>query len=344
MAAHRHWWLMLFLVTVGQSLEFPSKQFWLGRRNFVGFSAWAPMLLLHPDTSHATLESESVNPELLLQCQNGALSMEQAIPGAYSQACMGIPIRETPVQLPPQSDRHGKQRIVTLRIEQQVAAAGSTGMAIWNSSLLLKLLLERLAESEPDYFRDKTVLELGCGTGLASMTAALLGAKHVFATDGNPLVVDLARRNVETNGLDNKVTTQQLQWGMMDAMDLAESADIVIGADLTYSPGSWRQLAESMETVLTENGVVVYLSLGHTGFNVNAEVDGFLSVTQQQGLESIQPSSLNWPFPRLNKTLSAILLETMSPNDRQVVQSTGGVRVAILRNRIRKTRQLKLLV
>ena len=309
----------------------PSKKTYLTRRDILILSPWWLAVFAHPSQSQATPADLA---DLQIQCQNGALSSEQAIPGAYSQACMSLPIREIPVQASNAVDT------IILRVEQQVAAAGSTGMAIWNSSLLLKRLLEQLSQREPDWWcQNKTVLELGCGTGLVSLTAAVLGANRILATDGNPLVVELAKRNVNANGLTDKVLTQQLPWGMMDAMDLVGEADIVLGADLTYNAGSWRQLAESMETVLSDHGVIIYLSLGHSGFNVNAEVDGFLSVTQQLGLESLEPSSPNWPFSRINKSLSSILLETMSPNDRQVIQGTGGLRVVVLRKTLRRKRQ-----
>ena len=44
----------------------------------------------------------------------------------------------------------------------------------------------------------KTVLDIGCGTGVVGIVAALLGA-NVVATDGDETVVDLARRNFQAN-------------------------------------------------------------------------------------------------------------------------------------------------
>lgn len=296
------------------------------RRHVV--DSWAMLALLSTFPATAWSDDLPVDSWLLQICQDDSLSQEQAIPGAYSQVCMSIPVREIPVR--------GQYGIVRLSLEQRTAAAGSTGMAIWNSSLLLKRLLERIVEMDPDWFMGKNVVELGCGAGLISMAAAVLGAQKVVATDGKPFVVDLARRNVERNALQEAVVVQQLQWGLMDAMDLANSADIMLGADLTYSPGSWRQLAESMETILADNGTILYLSLGHTGFNVNAEVDGFLAVANEIGLEMVEPSSTEWPLPKTKKSLSAMLLDGSSLNDREVIQGTGGVRLIVLRKKLRR--------
>ena len=59
-----------------------------------------------------------------------------------------------------------------------------------------------------DFFgrnRPKRVLDLGTGTGILAVAAALLGAEEVLAVDINRLSVNTARRNVELNGLEGKV-------------------------------------------------------------------------------------------------------------------------------------------
>lgn len=50
--------------------------------------------------------------------------------------------------------------------------------------------------------RGKTVLDLGCGTGLFAIAAAKLGAREVWATDLSPAAVDCSRRNAERNGVE----------------------------------------------------------------------------------------------------------------------------------------------
>lgn len=50
--------------------------------------------------------------------------------------------------------------------------------------------------------RGKSVLDLGCGTGLFAIAAAKLGATEVWATDLSPGAVDCTRRNAERNGVD----------------------------------------------------------------------------------------------------------------------------------------------
>jgi SAM-dependent methyltransferase len=244
-------------------------------------------------------------------------------------------------------------RVVWLTIEQRPGqvGAGATGKAVWNSGILLSRLLQRIASrttttgeggsSPTNWFTGKTVMELGCGVGLGSLTCALLGPERVYATDGNDSVVPIAARNVEINRLDSIVTTTVLPWGILPAMDYSEQVDLVIGSDLTYSPGSWRALAESMETVLKRDGYVLYVSLGHAGFPVSAEVGGFVTVARDMGLVPVESSyDPLWPFPPLASPTSASSRQSLSDlmmqeclvdaRERDIVESAGGVRVVLL--------------
>lgn len=140
-------------------------------------------------------------------------------------------------------------------------------VAVWNSGVLLTRLLDKLnqstisSSSSTSIFKDKTIFELGCGTGLASITVAKLGASSVYATDSNPEVLALAQRNIERNNLSssNIARTVPLQWGLLDATEYDSRADVIIGSDLTYNSGSWVALAETMSTLLKDEGIVIYL-------------------------------------------------------------------------------------
>lgn len=53
--------------------------------------------------------------------------------------------------------------------------------------------------------RDKRVLDMGCGSGILSIAAAKLGAREVVALDYDPVAVDVAKKNVEHNRVNDKV-------------------------------------------------------------------------------------------------------------------------------------------
>ena len=53
------------------------------------------------------------------------------------------------------------------------------------------------------------VLDLGTGTGILALGAALLGAQSVLAVDSNPLAVRTAMANVRLNGLEERVQVKE---------------------------------------------------------------------------------------------------------------------------------------
>jgi len=68
------------------------------------------------------------------------------------------------------------------------------------------------------------VLDLGTGTGILAIAAVLLGAEKVLAVDFNPLCVKTTAKNIELNGLGDRVKAVQGK-----AEDFAkERADLVV--------------------------------------------------------------------------------------------------------------------
>jgi len=65
-------------------------------------------------------------------------------------------------------------------------------------------------------FKDKVVLDVGCGTGILSMIAARAGARKVVAVDQSN-IVDLARKIVEKNGCNDVITIVK---GRMEEVEL----------------------------------------------------------------------------------------------------------------------------
>ena len=75
------------------------------------------------------------------------------------------------------------------------------------------------------------VLDLGCGSGILSIAALLLGADHAFACDIDEKCVDVAYENAALNGIDR--TRYTVRWGNVltdDALrrEMGGGYDIVV--------------------------------------------------------------------------------------------------------------------
>ena len=113
------------------------------------------------------------------------------------------------------------------------------GDIVWPSAIALA----RLVTHCPSFVQGRTVVELGCGLGLAGQAAAMAGAARVVLTDADEDALSRARQAAELNGLGGDIiSTARLDWngGAAAARDALESAaggapvDVVLGADILY--------------------------------------------------------------------------------------------------------------
>lgn len=80
-------------------------------------------------------------------------------------------------------------------------------------------------------FKNKIVLDVGCGTGILSMFAAKAGAKQVYGVDMSG-IVEQARTIVEKNGFKDKVTIIR---GKIEEITLpVPKVDIIISEWMGY--------------------------------------------------------------------------------------------------------------
>jgi protein arginine N-methyltransferase 1 len=120
-------------------------------------------------------------------------------------------------------------------------------------------------------FKGKTVLDVGCGTGILSMFAAKAGASHVVGIDMSN-IIDQAQNIIETNGFKDTIT---LVKGKLEEAELPITQfDIIISEWMGYF-----LLYESMlDTVLLARDK--YLKPGGLMFPDNAKM--YLAAIEDQ--------------------------------------------------------------
>jgi len=95
------------------------------------------------------------------------------------------------------------------------------------------LTYQKAIEGNPMDFKDKIVLDIGCGTGILSIFAARAGAKHVYAVDNAEIALH-AREIIKNNGLSDKITVYK---GKIEEIDFPfgeGEVDIIISEWMGY--------------------------------------------------------------------------------------------------------------
>jgi len=69
------------------------------------------------------------------------------------------------------------------------------------TQLCLEALEMRLEDIDQDSSQDVIIADIGCGSGILSVGAILLGATHVYAVDIDPLAVETTRTSRNLNGI-----------------------------------------------------------------------------------------------------------------------------------------------
>lgn len=80
-------------------------------------------------------------------------------------------------------------------------------------------------------FKDKVVLDVGCGTGILSFFAAQAGAKRVYAVDASD-IVHTAAQVVETNGMGDVIKVVR---GTVEDVELPGLDEVGGGVDVIVS-------------------------------------------------------------------------------------------------------------
>ncbi|KAK4687472.1 type I protein arginine methyltransferase, partial [Tremellales sp. Uapishka_1] len=80
-------------------------------------------------------------------------------------------------------------------------------------------------------FKDKVVLDVGCGTGILSMFAARAGAKQVIGIDMSN-ILDQAEKIIKANGFEDKITL--VKGKLEDVVLPVDKVDIIISEWMGY--------------------------------------------------------------------------------------------------------------
>lgn len=126
-----------------------------------------------------------------------------------------------------------------------------TGLTTWDGSVVLAKYLEHRRTAD---IQGTRILEVGSGTGLVGLSAALLGAKQVILTDLAYTMENLKRNVANTMGsvgskrVDAEVTAQVLDW--FDPPTTMGSLDFILASDVVWVEELIPPLVQTFDVLL----------------------------------------------------------------------------------------------
>jgi len=147
-----------------------------------------------------------------------------------------------------------------------------------------------------DLIKDKTVLEIGTGTGVIAILAAQMGAKSVSACDINENAVDCAKNNIRISGFDHIVSEVVYS----DLFDNIKSTYDVITFNAPWVQGKPQTLydlaiydenymlvnrfMEQAPKYLNSEGIILLQYSDISQKNGDGSIDNLNSILKQNGL------------------------------------------------------------
>lgn len=137
-----------------------------------------------------------------------------------------------------------------LDLEAKGADGDPYGVVAWPAAKTVAVRLLQLSAAD---MRRWSVLELGAGTGLVSLTAALCGSPRVIATDFNPACLKLIQEAA-------KMQSVTVATHLLDITDLTKplpQADLVLIADMLYNPVTGEAVARRIHEAVSRGSRVI---------------------------------------------------------------------------------------
>ena len=137
----------------------------------------------------------------------------------------------------------GAPEIQLYRAHSQSGLSRIAGEAppYWAHSWAGGTVLARHVLAHPETVKGRNILDLGTGSGIVAIAAALSGASSVAAADTDPTALAAARLNADANGVSLTLLAG-------DALDgPAPACDLILAGDVFYDPTLARRVTAALD-------------------------------------------------------------------------------------------------
>lgn len=166
----------------------------------------------------------------------------------------------------------------------------------------------------PHLVKQARVMELGSGTGAISLLLAARGAAKVIGVDYNPHVVDLMRRSIAANKLEDRVNAEFADLRELKNLYRSESFDLIVANPPYRNSGKVRQVATAACHELTATledffQAAAYLVKYRGRFAIVQLPERFTECMELALKYGLQPKKIQWVHSFVDKPAWIFLME-----------------------------------
>lgn len=170
---------------------------------------------------------------------------------------------------------------VALTVDEVGNAGKGTGLTTWDGSVVLAKYLEH---TRMDDVRGKRIVELGTGTGLVGISAALMGAKEAILTDLEYTMANL-ERNVamtmaKTSSIHGAISTRVLDW-FAPPLDMG-NLDLILASDVVWVEELIAPLVQTMATLVRQSTTPVTILMSYQRRSIHSDEILFQELERHQ--------------------------------------------------------------
>lgn len=175
---------------------------------------------------------------------------------------------------------------------------------VWNSAYLLSTLL--VSKKCQRIMKNKTILEIGSGTGICGIFACLSGAKKVYLTDREDNL-KILHENFQLNKTVIKdkncdIAIKVLDWNYCPSFkNIEDNIDLIIASDIVYHGMNYNKIIELIKYFSDRSNK----KFSHESNNDDLNTEIILAFTSRLGsslefFDIIEENKASWDLKRLN--------------------------------------------
>merc|ERR1712045_950458 len=134
---------------------------------------------------------------------------------------------------------------------------GDMGSIVFPASHVMVSWMRDIEQKNPGYWKKRTIVELGCGTGIVGLMAASYGA-HVTLSDLK-IYTQAIEENIEANTdiITGEAEARQIDWTEEVPEDLLNKAATVLVCDCVYYEASLDPLLRTISSLVMPTSEVI---------------------------------------------------------------------------------------